>query len=402
MIIDLSSTSTSAVIRKLMEIREQGGSIALGRVLNLVICTEDADAEEAIEAANSASRDHPCRVLVIARGSARGAARLDAQIRIGGDAGASEVIVLRTYGELSKHAEAMIMPLLLPDTPVVAWWPGDPPADLSADPIGRLAQRRVSDSSRAKRPRQALAKLAAAHRPGDTDLGWTRITRWRSLLAAALDQPPYEPVTSIVVKGASDSPSTELLAAWLAYYLQAPATLSRTAPGSGLVGVELHRPSGVLSLNRPERSSIAVLTQPGQPVREVSLTRRNDDECIAEELRRLDPDDVYGEVVTLGLPLVDPANYRRSASVRARSAASGAVESGSTATRSSAPDTKAAAAQRTSAAASANSARVSRATKRSATKSSAAKKGTATSTPATSTPATSAAATSTVTDAPPG
>ncbi|MFV0460576.1 MAG: glucose-6-phosphate dehydrogenase assembly protein OpcA [Actinomycetales bacterium] len=309
MIIDLQSTSTSAVNRTLVEIREQGGSVALGRVLNLIICADDFDAEGAIEAANSASRDHPCRVLVIARGPARGSNRLDAQIRIGGDAGASEVIVLRTFGELTKHSEALVTPLLLPDTPVVTWWPGDPPVDLVAEPLGRIAQRRVSDSARAKRPRRALAKLAASHTPGDTDLAWSRISRWRSLLASALDQAPYEPVTKVVVTGATDSPSTELLAGWLAMTLKADVEVKRTAAGTGVVAVELHRASGVLELNRPERSSIATLTQPGQPERTVSLARRQDDECIAEELRRLDPDDVYGDVVTAGLKRVDPGLY---------------------------------------------------------------------------------------------
>ena len=104
MIVDLPSTDTSAVNRKMVELRESAGAVALGRVLTLVISTEDGpDAESAIQAANDASREHPCRVLVLARGARRAASRLDAQIRIGGDAGASEVIVLRMYGPLSDQ-----------------------------------------------------------------------------------------------------------------------------------------------------------------------------------------------------------------------------------------------------------------------------------------------------------
>lgn len=297
MIVDLQHTTTGAISKKLIELKARGGSVALGRVLNLVICTDELESEDAIEAANSASRDHPCRVLVAARGSSRGSARLDAQIRTGGDAGASEVIVLRAFGELVQHLDAVIMPLLLPDTPVVTWWPGNPPADPSADPLGRLAQRRVTDAARAKRPLAALGRLAASHHPGDTDLAWARISRWRSLLAAALDQAPYEQVTRIVVSGASDSPSTELLANWLGWALKAPASVKRTGAGTGVIGVALHRTSGVLELRRPEKSNIAVLTQDGHPAREVPLARRRDDECVAEELRRLDPDDVYGDVL---------------------------------------------------------------------------------------------------------
>ena len=315
MIVDLSSTTTSAIDRKLLELRQRGGSVALGRVLTLIIGTDDLDAEEAIATANSASRDHPCRVLVVARVTARGTSRLDAQIRVGGDAGASEVIVLRTYGELAGHPAAVARPLLLPDTPVVTWWPGDPPANPAAEPLGQLAQRRITDCSSAKRPRQALAKLAAAHTDGDTDLAWTRLSRWRSLLAAALDQPPFEQVSRVSVSGASDSPSAELLAGWLGWALKCPATIRRTGTGTGVLGVRLYRGSGVLELSRPERSNIATLTQPGQPDRRVALAHRKDDECVAEELRRLDPDEVYGAALTKGLADLDPATYAK-ASVR--------------------------------------------------------------------------------------
>ena len=65
MIIDLPKTTTSSINSKLVHLRQQGGVNALGRVLTLVIVTDDsAHVEESIEAANEASREHPCRVLV--------------------------------------------------------------------------------------------------------------------------------------------------------------------------------------------------------------------------------------------------------------------------------------------------------------------------------------------------
>src|SRR4051812_35538869 len=99
MIVDLPSTDTSAVNRTMVDLRESAGAVALGRVLTLLIITEDGpEAEAAIQAANDASREHPCRVLVLARGVRRAASRLDAQIRIGGDAGAGGGGGLRLYG----------------------------------------------------------------------------------------------------------------------------------------------------------------------------------------------------------------------------------------------------------------------------------------------------------------
>ncbi len=303
MIIDLPDTNTGTLARRLVELRETGGAIALGRVMTLIIVTDDGPAESAIRAANDASREHPCRVLAVVRGNKRGASRLDAQIRVGGDAGASEVIVLRLYGPLADHGDSIVMPFLLPDAPVVAWWPGVPPVRPSEDPIGAMAQRRITDAAATQRPLKTLEHSAQHHVPGDTDLAWSRITLWRGLLAAALDQPPYEPVRSAVVTGGIDSPSAELMAAWLALTLRCPVTRNRTPAGTGLISVVLDRESGPVELVRPE-GNVATLSQPGQPDRRISLAPRQDRDCLAEELRRLDPDDIYAEVLTEGLKLL--------------------------------------------------------------------------------------------------
>ena len=310
MIVDLPTTTTNAINRKLVDLRNDGGAIALGRVLTLVLVTDELGADEAIGVANDASREHPCRVLAIVRGNKRGTSRLDAQIRVGGDAGASEVIVLRLYGPLAEHGSSLVVPLLLPDAPIVVWWPGAAPEVPAADRIGRMAQRRITDVAQAKSPLRALLQLSGVNAPGDTDLAWSRITRWRALLAAALDQPPYEPVTRAVVTGATDSPSAELMAAWLAFALQCPVSRRKTAPGTGMVGVTLVRPSGKVSIDRPD-GMVATLSQPGQPERRVAMPRRSDVECLTEELRRLDPDELFTDVLTKGMAALHPPKANR-------------------------------------------------------------------------------------------
>lgn len=305
MIVDLPDTTISAVSKTLVTLREDGGAVALGRVLTLIIVSSDGEEEEAIEAANDASREHPMRVIVICRVDGAAAdARLDAEIRVGGDAGASEVILLRAHGDAASNEESLVTGLLLPDAPVVAWWPSKPPTDVAHSPIGHIAQRRITDSSTDTDPEAALLRLAAHYKPGDTDFAWTRLTLWRAQLAAVLDQPPYEEVTAVSVSGASDSPSTILLAAWLELALDVTVehelTTGRSGIG-GIHGVTLTRESGRISLERPE-STIASLQQPDQPTHDIALPRRNLRDCLAEELRRLDPDVLYGEVMTTGLP----------------------------------------------------------------------------------------------------
>ncbi|HVV18872.1 MAG TPA: glucose-6-phosphate dehydrogenase assembly protein OpcA [Pseudonocardiaceae bacterium] len=297
MIIDLPSTTLSQVNSKLVSIRQEGGAVTLGRVLTLVIVTDDGSkTEDAIEAANAASREHPCRVIVVARGAKKAAARLDAQIRVGGDAGASEVVVLRLYGALADQGASCVVPLLLPDTPVVAWWPSEAPAVPAKDPIGQLANRRITDAANERNPVKALEQRKSSYVDGDTDLAWTRLTNWRAMLAAALDLPPHEKVTAASVTGESDSPSTDLLAAWLATCLKIPVSRYKATSGEGIVQVVLERRSGNVELVRPD-AKVGTLTQPGQPDRRMALHRRSVRDCLSEELRRLDPDEIYAETL---------------------------------------------------------------------------------------------------------
>ncbi|EWT01832.1 glucose-6-phosphate dehydrogenase [Intrasporangium oryzae NRRL B-24470] len=316
MIRDLTDTTTTGISKTLVRLRNEVGAMALGRVLTLVVVVDDTDASEAIDVANHASRQHPCRIIVVIPGDRRGRNRLDAQIRLGGDAGASEIVVLRLYGALANHGPSVVVPLLLPDSPIVAWWPGEAPDDVAKDPIGAMAQRRITDAAEHRNPRLMLKKRAATYAPGDTDLAWTRITHWRGLLAAALDQPPYESITGAVVSGAPDSPSSDLLAAWLAQRLKVPVRRASTPRGSGITSVRLERPSGPVDLVRPG-DVVATLSQFGQPDRRISLPRRELPECLADELRRLDPDESYEAALLHGLDKLGPARLSAAAAAKA-------------------------------------------------------------------------------------
>ena len=310
MIIDLPDTNVSKISRALVSVREEGGAVALGRVLTLIIVVSHDTAEEVIEAANDASREHPMRVIVVMFGDADAPPRLDAEIRVGGDAGASEVIVLHPYGLAGSNAESLVTGLLLPDAPVVAWWPRETPPMPSRSEIGRIAQRRITDAATQPDPTAWVAGLAGHYAPGDTDFAWTRLTRWREQLAAVLDQPPYEPVTAVEVRGASDSPSTALLAAWLGLKLEVPVDwkyLPAEEWAGGIKSVRLVRAGGDTLLERPS-PGVAVLTQPGQPSHDLAFPRRTLRECLAEELRRLDPDVLYGRVITEGWSLLETAS----------------------------------------------------------------------------------------------
>lgn len=211
-----------------------------------------------------------------------------------GESTPGEVILLRLYGELTKHADSVVSPLLLTDTPVVAWWPGDCPDVPAKDAIGLLAQRRIVDARSEADSVKAITGRARGYVPGDTDLAWTRLTTWRSLLAAAFDQPVGK-VKRGVVEAVPGHASALLLAAWLSERLGAPVKVNESA-GPGLTAVKLVTADGDIAISRGD-GRLATLSRPGQPDRHVALTRRPKSELLAEELRRLDPDEIYGAAI---------------------------------------------------------------------------------------------------------
>ncbi|TJZ51103.1 glucose-6-phosphate dehydrogenase assembly protein OpcA [Streptomyces piniterrae] len=301
--IDLTETTASKINKALVEGRRAIGTPAVGMVLTLVIVTDEENAYDALRAANDASREHPSRTLVVIKRVSRSPrdrakARLDAEVRVGADAGTGETVVLRLYGEAIDHAQSVVLPLLLPDAPVVVWWAADAPLDPANDPLGALAQRRVTDAYAAEHPVQELSGRAETYTPGDTDLSWTRITPWRSMLAAALDQAPCT-VTSAEVEGEEFNPSCELLAMWLADRLDVPVD-RKVSAGPGLTAVRMESSAGTIVLDRAD-GSLATLSMRGQPDRAVALKRRETSELLAEELRRLDPDDIYASALKFGV-----------------------------------------------------------------------------------------------------
>ncbi|MFG2331345.1 glucose-6-phosphate dehydrogenase assembly protein OpcA [Streptomyces sp. NPDC048604] len=300
---DLTDTTSSKINKALVLGRRALGTPAIGMVLTLVIVTDEENQYDALKAANEASREHPSRTLVVIKRAARSArdrakARLDAEVRLGADASTGETVVLRLYGEVIDHAQSVVLPLLLPDAPVVVWWPVNAPTDPANDPLGALAQRRVTDAYACEQPIDELAARSEAYTPGDTDLAWTRITPWRSMLAAALDQVVCQ-VGSAAVEGEELNPSVELLAMWLADRLNVPVK-RLVSPGPGLTSVRLESDCGPIVLDRPD-GSLATLSIQGQPDRAVALKRRETAELIAEELRRLDPDDTYASALRYGV-----------------------------------------------------------------------------------------------------
>ena len=141
----------------------------------------------------------------------------------------------------------MVVPLLLADAPVVAWWPAGRPGSSRRGSDGQVGERRITDATNGTDPLASIKRRLQGYTAGDTDLAWSRITCWRALLASALDQPPFEPINSALVSGLKAEPALDILAGWLATRIDGPVQRA-----VGPLKVELVRQSETVTLSRPQ------------------------------------------------------------------------------------------------------------------------------------------------------
>ena len=174
MIVDLPNTTTNDINKRITSLREEGGAITLGRVLTLVVAPDTRGDPRgrhrgrgrrpagSTPAASSwwcpSTGWPPSRDWTANCGSAATPAP-------------ARWWCCKTSGPLADHASSVVLPFLLPDTPVVAWWPGTAPEVPAQDPLGRLAIRRITDATGAEDPLAIAAQPAdglhpGRHRPG--------------------------------------------------------------------------------------------------------------------------------------------------------------------------------------------------------------------------------------------
>lgn len=348
MIVTLSNTTTREISARLERLHVERGEAAQERVMTLIITCAEPDLETALRTANETSQEHPCRVIAVvpedgtASGTTSGGTAesdatagpgpeahhtlLSAEIRFGADAGASEIIVLRPKGDLTRHLDSLLIPLMVPDTPAVAWWPRIPPVNPAHDQIGRMATERITDAAQTPDPLGTFEQLRQVATPADVDLSWTHLTLWRARLAAMLDLPPHEKIGSVTVTGGKNNLSVLLLAAWLRQMLGAQVEIDWDPGIRGIFSVAFHRTDGDLTLTRcrqactphaaqtsksndggtgagndevasSEQSDQAWMVSPDGTKQLVSLPHRSMTDILSEELGRLYPDEVYAQVL---------------------------------------------------------------------------------------------------------
>lgn len=309
MIVTLSDTTTREIANLFLEAQENH-SLATGRVLTLIVVADiHDDVEKILDQVKIASHEHPSRVLMLITGNPAGPASMDAQAILASDAGASEIVIMDLHGDLARNLDSVVTPLLLPDTPIVAWWPSTAPARPCEHPLGRLAHRRITNV-RENVDGNFLLRLANGYSPGDSDMVWSRITHWRGVVASAFDSYPHDEVTAIEIDGPEDNPSVDIAAGWLSSRLgievdriTSEQTLSEPSRLFPIRRLTLQRESGPVVVSVKDHKTLSVQI-PGLTEGLVAMSPRSDADCLSEELRHLDPDFAYSEALK-ALPRVN-------------------------------------------------------------------------------------------------
>ncbi len=183
-------------------------------VFNLVICVNGDEALNAVtQIIASITYSYPSRSIVLVRKPDEPTAPISAFISAHcqlptstGKKVCCEQITVVGKGESANGLWSLVLPLLVPDLPVMLWWPNEP---ILEGPLftrlAKTADRLIVDSRTFDRPSQTFARLAQLAQ-GDyrdtsfSDLGWSRLTPWRNTLAQFFDDPNLRPFLAHISK----------------------------------------------------------------------------------------------------------------------------------------------------------------------------------------------------------
>lgn len=274
----------------------------------IVVLDRGAENARAMEAMGELARLHPSRTMMISvdRDAPPGLdadATVYCQLQTGMQPRVCfEEIRLTARGDLAGQLSSVVVPLLIPDMPVVLWWIGEPPAE--DDELLRICNRLTIDSDPlgAQGP-DRVQRLVAAMGPGKivTDLAWAELSPWQDVLAQLFDpletRPYQRTLDRVEIQYAAGTTSSRplLMAGWLAstfgWALEARETGEQLGEGRhylrGAAGqVELHlTPRVAPSRSAGELLSVSLSSGSGEGKAFLSVTRYEDGVCATMRTR---------------------------------------------------------------------------------------------------------------------
>jgi len=277
----------------------------------MVLTASSPDKPEMTETLGALIPVYPCRLIVIevAGGPER---RLEASVRahcwrtFGSRRQVCiEQVHLRAAAGAVADLPPVVRALTAPDLPVVLWCIQMDLLDLDgAGPLLQTAGKVIVDSHGAE-PGAAFNRIETLRSRGllVADLAWTRLTRWRELLAqtfaSCAGAGPYE-VEKITVAHTGSAPGAEALylAGWLRdAFANRPACVFTAAEtpgeqaGGGIVAAAIEGPALTLTLSTLGEGGVEVRV--GESVSWTRIEPRDETSLLKEELAIEGPDPVF-------------------------------------------------------------------------------------------------------------
>src|SRR5436190_16932865 len=182
------------------EAAQHAAAEARASVLNLVtVVSNEPELGEVTRVLDRLSVTNPSRTLILLAQHTREADKLEAEVSAqerteSGHRVSTERVILHAHGEPARHLASLAAPLLIPDLPVILWWPGRPQFDSPLfNDLCELADRLVVDTDEGFDDADLKRLLEVARRnkaqASIGDLNWARLIAWRHVAAQFFDMP---------------------------------------------------------------------------------------------------------------------------------------------------------------------------------------------------------------------
>jgi glucose-6-phosphate dehydrogenase assembly protein OpcA len=190
-----------AALRQLWAEEQHDRGVVRACVLNLVVYANDAEgAALATDVVTQLTDSHPCRALVLTSDETADETALRAWLsahcqlpKPNGQRVCCEQVTLAATGDAVERLPSAVLPLLVPDLPVVLWWMGEPSFGSPLfEQLVDVADRLIVDTRSFQDPTFSLSQLASLVRNHSSriavdDLNWARLTPWQEQLAQTFD-----------------------------------------------------------------------------------------------------------------------------------------------------------------------------------------------------------------------
>lgn len=295
------------------EAAEHAAAEARASTLNLVAVARTSEEERRVShTLERMSVHHPSRTLILLAQEQHTVPKLEATVSAFTDMSAgrlvaNEQVLLHAHGAVAEHLASVVAPLLVPDLPVMLWWPGRPQLEGRLfNELADLCDRLIIDSNDGIDPGQEFSRLlhVARRRTAQIavgDFNWARLLPWRQVAAQFFDPPTVrQQLRSIDMVeawsgGSGSDAQARLITGWLQSRL---ATLGSVVERrlhhdpdmpAGLCRLELHAEGGRTRFTikgRPNECLATDMEIEGQnyPERTVRIATRDAADLLAVEM----------------------------------------------------------------------------------------------------------------------